>query len=134
MISVSEYSVLGTRWIYDATADPAWRAALLRLVRSGGRSEPSLKKCATGAVTARRRLLAATGFDDQMAVIDLRRVLTGNDPEDLAGSAGADAAGVVHATWRASPDAAPVTGILAVVRAPEVSERPAMDAHSGRAQ
>jgi Maltokinase N-terminal cap domain len=117
LISVSEHSVLGTRWIYDATADPVWRAALLRLIRSGGCSDPSMKKGAIGPVTARGQLLAATGFDDKLAVIDLRRMLTGNDPEDLAGSVGADAAGVVHGTWRTSPEAAPVTGILAIVRA-----------------
>jgi hypothetical protein len=117
LISVSEHSALGTRWIYDATADPAWRAAVLRLIRSGGCSEPSMKKGAIGAVTARGQLLAAAGFDDQMAVIDLRRVLIGSDPEDLAGSVGLDAAGVVHGTWRTSPEAEPVSGILAVVRA-----------------
>jgi hypothetical protein len=123
LISVSEHSVLGTRWIYDAAADPVWRAALLRLIRDGGCCGPSMSKGAIGAVTARGQLLAAAGFDDGPAVIDLRRVLTGHDPDDLARSIGADAAGVVYGTWRISPQA-PVTGILAVVRAAGVPERP----------
>ncbi len=134
LISVSEHSVLGTRWIYDATVDPAWRAALLRLIRAGGCSEPSMKKGAIGPVTARGQLLAAASSDDELSVIDLRRVLTAHDPDDLARSVGADAAGVVHGTWRTGPEAAPVTGILAVVRAAEVPERPSMNAHLGRAQ
>lgn len=124
VISVSEHSVLGTRWIYDATADPVWRAALLRLIRTGGCSEPAMNQGAIGPATARGQLLAPAGFDDELAVIDLRRVLTGHDPDDLAQSLGADAAGVVHGTWRTSPEAAPVTGILAVVRATHVPERP----------
>ena len=115
-ISVSEHSVLGTRWIYDATADPAWRAALLRLVRDGGCSGPSAGQGMAGSVTVRGQLLAAAGFDDELAVIDLRRVLTGHGPGDLARSAGADAAGVVAGTWRTGLQVAPVTGILAVVR------------------
>jgi hypothetical protein len=112
--------VLGTRWIYDATVDPVWRAALLGLIRVGGCSEPSMKKDAIGPVTARGQLLAAASLDDELAVIDLRRVLTGHDLDDLTRSVGADAAGLVQGTWRTSPQVAPVTGILAVVRAAEV--------------
>jgi hypothetical protein len=133
LISVSEHSALGTRWIYDATADPLWRAALLRLIRFGGCSDPSMKKGAIGPVTAHGQLIVPAGFDDELAVIELRRVLTGQAPDDLARSAGADAVGVVHGTWRTSPQAAPLTGILAIVRA-RLPERPDMNAHPGRAQ
>jgi hypothetical protein len=36
LISESEHSVLGTRWIYDATVDPVWRLRILDLVESAG--------------------------------------------------------------------------------------------------
>lgn len=35
-IAASGHSELGTRWIYDATADPLWRDELTRLVRGSG--------------------------------------------------------------------------------------------------
>ncbi len=112
-ISVSEHSVLGTRWIYDATADPVWRAALLRLIRADGCSKAATRG---GIDTVDGRLLVQVGFDDEPAVIELRRVLTEQDPDDLLRSPAAGAVGVVHATWRSSPEAAPVTGVLAIVR------------------
>jgi hypothetical protein len=124
LISVGEHSVLGTRWIYDGTADQVWRVALLRLVRACGRSGPPAEEGGVGQVTAQGQLLVPAGFRDDMVVIDLCRVLTGNEPDDPAPSARADAIGVVHGTWRTSPEAAPQTGILAIVRAAEVPERP----------
>lgn len=122
LISISEHSVLGTRWIYDGTADPVWRAALLCLVRAGARSGPPAHEGAADQVTVHGQLLRPARSHDEQAVIDLRRVLTGNDPDDLTRSAGADAIGVVHGTWRTSPQAAPRTGILAIIRAAEAPD------------
>jgi hypothetical protein len=36
LIATAEHSVLGPRWIYDATVDPVWVAELVRLVATGG--------------------------------------------------------------------------------------------------
>jgi len=36
-IGTTEHSVLGTRWVYDATGDPVYLAELVRTVVSGGR-------------------------------------------------------------------------------------------------
>jgi hypothetical protein len=44
LVTTAEHSVLGTRWIYDAAADPVWTAQLLDLVRTGGVSEPSTRR------------------------------------------------------------------------------------------
>jgi hypothetical protein len=35
LVGTTEHSVLGTRWVYDATADPVWRAALAATVLTG---------------------------------------------------------------------------------------------------
>lgn len=36
LVGTMEHSVLGTRWVYDAVGDPAYRAELTRVVREGG--------------------------------------------------------------------------------------------------
>lgn len=36
LLGTTEHSVLGTRWVYDATADPVWRATLTETVLTGG--------------------------------------------------------------------------------------------------
>ncbi|MCB0896825.1 MAG: hypothetical protein H6529_12160 [Nocardioides sp.] len=36
LLGTTEHSTLGTRWVYDATGDPVWRAALARTVAEGG--------------------------------------------------------------------------------------------------
>ncbi len=37
LIGTMEHSVLGTRWVYDATGDPVYLAELVRVVLTGGR-------------------------------------------------------------------------------------------------
>lgn len=37
LVGVTEHSVLGTRWVYDAAGDPVYAAQLLATIRSGGR-------------------------------------------------------------------------------------------------
>jgi maltokinase-like protein len=102
LIATAEHSVLGTRWIYDAEADPVWVGELLRLVRTSGVAEPSSKR-GVGPAEAHGRLLAPL----HEASIELRRVLTTDAPPR-------DAAGVVMGTWSAPGGTA--TGCLAVVR------------------
>ncbi|MEU4626673.1 hypothetical protein AB0G04_42660 [Actinoplanes sp. NPDC023801] len=36
LIGTTEHSVLGTRWVYDATGDPVYRAVTAEAIRSGG--------------------------------------------------------------------------------------------------
>lgn len=118
LISVTEHSALGTRWIYDATADPVWRGVVLRLIRLGGSSDPSTTWGGIGPVSAHGRLLQHVDFDDELSVIELRRVLIAQDPNDFARDAGADVVGLLHGTWHTSAEAAPLPGVLAIVRAP----------------
>jgi maltokinase-like protein len=36
LLGTMEHSALGTRWVYDATADPVWHATLIETVLTGG--------------------------------------------------------------------------------------------------
>lgn len=36
LVGTTEHSVLGTRWVYDAEADPVWVATLTRTILDGG--------------------------------------------------------------------------------------------------
>jgi hypothetical protein len=36
LVGTTEHSVLGTRWVYDATGDPVWNATLATTVLAGG--------------------------------------------------------------------------------------------------
>ncbi|WP_446215589.1 maltokinase N-terminal cap-like domain-containing protein [Micromonospora sp. IBHARD004] len=112
LVATAGHSVLGTRWIHDATADPVWVAELLRLVATGGVSEPSGKR-GVGPAEARGRRLSADPLSAESVRIELRRVLTpGGEPRD------ADALGVLTGTWHPDgPDSTPVDGCLAVLRA-----------------
>jgi hypothetical protein len=129
LIATAEHSVLGTRWIYDGTVDPVWRQELLRLVQTGGASDPSAKRGVASA-EARGRLLGTIA--PETATIDLRRLLT-PDPAataadvagkcaiaDVAGRAAtSDVIGEVVGTWfPGGPESPAVTGLLAVVRSP----------------
>jgi hypothetical protein len=119
LIATAEHSVLGTRWIYDGTVDPVWRQELLRIVQTGGVSDPSAKRGVAFA-EARGRLLGTIA--PETATIDLRRLLTA-DPAATADAAGktvnADVAGDVVGTWfPGGPESPAVTGLLAVVRSP----------------
>ena len=60
LVATAEHSVLGTRWIHDGERDPVWASELLRLVRTGGVSEPSRKR-GVGPAEARGRALAPFG-------------------------------------------------------------------------
>jgi Maltokinase N-terminal cap domain len=111
LVATTEHSVLGTRWIYDGPADPVWRGELLRLVRTGGASDPSLKTGAAPA-EARGRPLRPAALADDAVTIELHRVLTAGEPAARPG-----VAGLVTGTWHpGGPGTPAVSGCLATVR------------------
>jgi hypothetical protein len=61
LVATAEHSVLGTRWIYDGERDPVWVRELLRLVRTGGVSEPSRKRGVGPAEARGRRSVTTRG-------------------------------------------------------------------------
>lgn len=125
LIVTAEHSELGTRWIYDAEADPVWRDELLRLVRDGaaadlGTRDGKVRDAVRGVPLDEARLGAGE------LAIEVRRVLApgeaaGETPAGGAGetpAGGTGVAGLVSGTWRpGAPGAPPVSGCLAVVRA-----------------
>jgi hypothetical protein len=111
LITTAQHSVLGTRWIYDGEADPAWVSELLRLIRTNGVSDPSGKR-GVGHAAARGRRLVPGEFADEMVRIDLARVLFPGSPADDQ-----TILGLVMGTWHPNgPAAATATGCLAVAR------------------
>jgi hypothetical protein len=113
LISTTEHSVLGKRWIYDATADPVWIEQLLDLVRTGGVSEPSLKR-RVGPAEVRGRRLGAGVPTPETVVIDIRRVLVAGEP---APEAEPGVVGVVTGSWYPDgPDDAAAEGCFAALR------------------
>ena len=111
LIAMAEHSVLGTRWIYDATTDSVFEAELLRLVQAGGTGGPS-GRGGTQEVEAHGELLVpGIVLTADTAAIELSRVLR---PGGLPRGRGI--AGVVTGSWHPGGQAEAVTGCLAVVR------------------
>ncbi|MBA8824312.1 hypothetical protein FHX42_001659 [Saccharopolyspora lacisalsi] len=115
LITTAEHSVLGTRWIYDAVADPVWRNELLRLVRNEKLSEPSGRHSSAPAYARGHRLTTSEAVTEP--VIELNRsIRPGTRP------GGRDVIGAVMGTWYPDGDEAPpVEGCLATVRRSEPS-------------
>ncbi|SES24972.1 hypothetical protein SAMN05216188_1284 [Lentzea xinjiangensis] len=111
LVATAEHSVLGTRWIYDAEADPVWRACVLDLVRTGGASEPGGRK-GVGPALARGERLAPGPWPREVRV-ELVRVLGPGSPGPAPGFAGL----LVGAWCPDGPDTSPVSGCLAIVKA-----------------
>lgn len=112
LITTTEHSVLGTRWIYDAVVDPVWAGEVLRIAREEGTSDPS-SKTGVGPAQARGTRLAPGKLTDGTAGIELRRVLTEDHPGTEPG-----VVAVITGTWHPrGSTAAAVTGCLAVLRA-----------------
>lgn len=103
LIATATHAVLGRRWIYDAEADPVWRAELLRMVVSNGTSDTA----ASYQAQARGTLLA--GPDLSSARVEVIRVLT-PPVRPLPG-----VSGVVLGSWTAA-DGSAVEGCLALVQ------------------
>ena len=111
LIATAEHSVLGARWIYDATSDRVWEAELLRLVQAGGTGGPS-GRGGTQEVEAHGELLVpGIVLTADTAAIELSRVLRPGGPHR-----GQGIAGVVMGSWHPGGQAEAVTGCLAVVR------------------
>lgn len=111
LIVTAEHSELGTRWIYDAQADPVWREELVRLARDGGTCDLRTRNGPVRAAVRGQPLDAAKLSAGQPA-IELRRVLAPGEPVADTG-----AAGLVTGTWRpGGPGTEAVTGCLAVIR------------------
>jgi Maltokinase N-terminal cap domain len=111
LIATAEHSVLGTRWIYDGAADPVWISELLRLVETGGVSDPSGKR-GVGRAEARGHLLIPGDLTAGTAAVELNRVVTAGSPADQPG-----VAGLVMGSWQPDgPGTATAAGCLAVVR------------------
>jgi hypothetical protein len=94
-----EHSVLGTRWVYDATTDPVYLGELARAILSGGtqveqwieldgvmtRREPSAEVIGSGSAAA---------LDPESVVLDVVRVPTHGHWDGL----------VLTGTWTGHPD------------------------------
>lgn len=102
LIVTASHAVLGPRWIYDAEADPVWRAEVLRMVQTGGTSDPAASyRAEARGVRMTRAALSAAG-------IELVRVLEQGPPPP--------APGLVLGSWVA-PDGSAAEGCLVFVAA-----------------
>jgi hypothetical protein len=111
LVATAEHSVLGTRWIYDATADPVWTRQLLLLACSNAVSEPA-DRPGIGPAEARGRRLMPELPEEDMLSVELVRVLNSGCSTDESG-----VAALVLGTWHPDgPAGVPATGCLAVVR------------------
>lgn len=109
LITTAQHSVLGTRWIYDAEADPVWRGEMLRLIEGNGVSAPSLMKGAAPAQARGHRLPQQELKPDKVVLELIRLVVVSHAPSRP------DLAGVVMGIWHPhGPDAPAVTGCLAL--------------------
>lgn len=108
LVGTTEHSVLGTRWVYDATGDPVWLSTLAETVLSGGTGaeeyfeedgrretrEPSVAVAGSGA---------ATTVPANIVVLVVHRIGELGD--------GRDAEAVLAGSWDGG------SGVLAAVRA-----------------
>ena len=63
LLGTMEHSVLGTRWVYDATADPAFASTVAGVVRDGGTEAALEVHAADGTTTVREPVAFARGVD-----------------------------------------------------------------------
>ena len=61
LVGTMEHSVLGTRYVYDACADPVFVATVLDTIRSGGRQADLVLRRADGTEIDRRTTATAKG-------------------------------------------------------------------------
>jgi hypothetical protein len=64
LIGVTEHSVLGTRWVYDAVGDPVYVATVAAAIRTGGREATEFVEMPEGPV-AREPLMTMRGSGGQ---------------------------------------------------------------------
>jgi len=63
LLGTMEHSVLGTRWVYDAPADPVFAATVAGVVRDGGTEATLEVHAADGTTTVREPTAFAHGVD-----------------------------------------------------------------------
>lgn len=109
LITTAEHSELGTRWIYDAVFDPAWVAALIRLVETQGHAGTGGRPSLVAQAWGERGENWAAGIEP---VVELARIIA---PGPAAAAAGV--VGTIMGSWHAHGQAEPpVEGRLAVLR------------------
>jgi hypothetical protein len=64
LIGTTEHSVLGTRWVYDAVADPVFVAVTVQAIRTGGHEAAEVVETPDGPVT-REPLMTLRGSGAQ---------------------------------------------------------------------
>ena len=64
LIGVMEHSVLGTRYVYDACADPVFVATVLDTIRAGGRHADQVVRRADGTEAVRESTVTVLGDGD----------------------------------------------------------------------
>ncbi|WP_125774987.1 maltokinase N-terminal cap-like domain-containing protein [Antribacter gilvus] len=77
LMGTSEHSVLGTRWFYDADADPVYQAVVRQAILTGATQAPEEVHHPDGTVVPRASLVEARGLpgegaDDAAAVQTVR--------------------------------------------------------------
>lgn len=82
LIGTTEHSVLGTRWVHDACADPVFVATLLATVRDGGHQATLTVRRADGSETTREPAATARGTGGRTGPTDLTGPVTVTDGED----------------------------------------------------
>lgn len=103
LIATAEHSVLGTRWVYDAVADPVWTRELLALIAAGATTAPAGRP---GSATARGHLLRPWSTPPRIELV--RRLRPGPPPSDPGVLA------VLMGTWTLG--STPVEGPFAILR------------------
>ncbi|MFC7495204.1 MULTISPECIES: CG0192-related protein [unclassified Nocardioides] len=104
LVGTTEHSVLGTRWVYDATGDPVWIATVTATVLEGGSGAEEYFKV-DGRKQTREPKVAVTGSGETVVrpeVVVVHEV--GTAPESDA---------VLHGRWDGGE------GVLVVVRSDE---------------
>ena len=120
LIDTMEHSVLGTRWAYDATGDPAFIAAAATAALTGGSQveqyfeqdgerevrEPSARVTGDGSgagVAASEILNVATRFENGVTVIEAG-ILRMTVARAISGSVSGDAIASLIGTWTDHPE------------------------------
>ncbi|HEY0535924.1 MAG TPA: hypothetical protein VGD29_30425 [Actinoplanes sp.] len=65
LIGTTEHSVLGTRWVYDAVADPVFVATTAEAIRTGGHQATEYVETPGGPAVAREPLMTLLGSGTQ---------------------------------------------------------------------
>lgn len=102
LLGTTEHSVLGTRWVYDASADPVFVATLTRTILDGGSgAEEYFEVDGQRETRAPKVVVAGSGGDDAESneLVVVRRVGDATDGD-----------AVLTGTWEGG------SGVLAVVR------------------